>query len=113
MALSNLTAEIYTLADARARREPASHVQAVVRHVKLADIESIQIQLTFAYQGIVPELRVFVDSPNSATTIASFIQMLDIKKVAWFKLHRQQQHQVFAQKSQNQQSQQSQRGIAY
>ena len=114
VALSNLTAERYTLADARARREPASYVQAVVRHAKSADIDGVQNQLTFAYQGIVPELRVFVDPPNAATTIASFIQMLDMKKVAWFELHtRQQQHQAFAQRSQNQHNQQNQRGNAY
>ena len=38
--------------------------------------------------------------------------MLDMKKVAWFELHRQQQHQVFAQRSQNQHSPQNQRGNA-
>lgn len=34
VALNKLTAEKYTLKDARNRREPASYVQAVVRHAK-------------------------------------------------------------------------------
>ena len=42
VALSNLIAEKYTLIDTRARRELASYMQAVVRYVKLADINNIQ-----------------------------------------------------------------------
>lgn len=73
MALHNLTTEKYSIHDVRTRREPAAYVQAILRHVKSANIDSVKNQLTFAYQGIAAELRAFVDPPSSTTTISSFV----------------------------------------
>ena len=87
VALSHLTSEKYTMADARAKREPADYVQAIMRHAKAADIDSLLNQLTFAHQGIAAELRVFIDPPSSSTTVASFIQSLEMRKDAWFELN--------------------------
>ena len=105
VALSHLTTEKYTLADARARREPADYVQAIVRHAKSANIEPILNQLTFAHQGIAAELRVFVDPPSPSTTIAGFIQALELKKDAWFELNSKQQGSHQRQQPQQQQRQ--------
>ena len=104
VALSNLTSEKYTVADARARREPADYVQAIVRHAKSADIEGILNQLTFAHHGIAAELRVFVDPPSSTTTVAGFIQAIELKKDAWFELNSKQpsNHQRLQQPQQRQ-----------
>ena len=88
VALSHLTAEKYTLADARNQREPSGYVQAVVRHAKSANIDNVENQLTFAYQGIVAELRAFVDPPSATMSISSFIQVLELKKDTWFEMSR-------------------------
>ena len=87
VALSHLTSEKYTATDARAKREPADYVQAIIRHAKSANIETVLNQLTFAHQGLSPELRVFIDPPTATTTVASFIQALEMKKDAWFDLN--------------------------
>ena len=87
VALSHLTSEKYTLADARARREPADYVQAIIRHAKSANIDAVVNQLTFAHQGIAAELRVFIDPPSPTTTVASFILSLEMRKDAWFELN--------------------------
>ena len=90
VALHNLTTEKYSVHDARTRREPAAYVQTILRHAKSANIDNAENQLTFAYQGIAAELRAFVDPPTSTTTVASFIQTLELKKDTWFEMnHRQ------------------------
>lgn len=42
VALAHLTAEKYTLADARNRREPSGYVQAVICHAKSANIDNVE-----------------------------------------------------------------------
>ena len=86
VALTQLTSEKYTLHDARTRREPASYVQAILRHAKAANFNEVEHQLTFAYQGIAAELRAFIDPPRAGITIASFIQILELKKDTWFEM---------------------------
>lgn len=86
-ASDKLTTEKYTIRDARNQREPAEYVQAIVRHAKGADIESIYNQLVFAHEGIAAELRVFLEPPTRMTTVADFITALELKKKAWFNLH--------------------------
>lgn len=111
VALHHLTSEKYSLHDARTRREPAAYVQAILRHAKSANIDSVENQLTFAYQGIAAELRAFVDPPTSTSTIASFIQILEMKKDTWFEMnsHRQILNQARPQGNrQNQPNQQQQ-----
>lgn len=88
VALESLTSERYTLKDARNQREPAAYVQAVLRHAKNANIDSVENQLSFAYRGIAVELRAMIDSPSHRTTVADFIDHLDAKKDVWFDIHR-------------------------
>ena len=70
VALANLTSTKYTSADAKIRREPAKYMQSIIRHAKSANINNILNQLMFAYQNLFPELRVFVDSPSTYTTVS-------------------------------------------
>lgn len=88
VALESLTSERYTLNDARNQREPAAYIQAVLRHAKNANIDSVENQLSFAYRGIAVELRAMVDAPTQRTTVADFIDRLDLKKDVWFDIHR-------------------------
>ena len=88
VALNNLTSEKYTLTDARNKREPSGYVQAVIRHAKSANIDNVENQLTFAYQGIAADLRAFVDPPSTTTSVSSFIQILELKKNTWFEMSR-------------------------
>ena len=53
-------------------------------HAKSANIDSVENQLTFAYKGISPELRAFVNSLNNNTTVSQFIAALKKKKDTWF-----------------------------
>src|SRR4051794_26619020 len=64
VALAALTFEKYTVQDARNRRETADYLQAILRHAKGAGIESEYNQLTFAWNGLDPELRVFIQQPT-------------------------------------------------
>ena len=82
--MEKLVAEKYTAADASREREPAEYVQTMLLHAKLANIDSVENQLTFAYKGISPELRAFVDPPDSNTTVSQFIAALEKKKDTWF-----------------------------
>lgn len=108
VALHNLTSEKYSLHDARTRREPAAYVQAILRHAKSANIDNVENQLTFVYQGIAAELRAFVDPPSATTSIASFIQVLELKKDTWFEMnsHRQVSNQGQRPQQGNRQNQQ-------
>ena len=100
VALAHLTAEKYTLADARNKREPSGYVQTVIRHAKSANINNVENQLTFAYQGIAADLRAFVDPPSATMSMSSFIQILKLKKNTWFEMSR-----PFNQRLQSQQQQ--------
>ena len=73
--------------DVRFRKESAAYVQVIIRHAKAADIDSVKNQLIFAYQGIAAELRAFVDPPGVTTTVAQFIQTLELKKDTWFEMN--------------------------
>ena len=55
-------------------------------HAKSANIDSVENQLTFAYKGISPELRAFVDPLNSNITVSQFIAALKKKKDTWFNM---------------------------
>ena len=76
------------MADARSHREPAAYVQTILRHAKSANIESVENQLTFAYQNITTDLRAFIDPPTGTTTVSQFIQTLEHKKDTWWDMHR-------------------------
>ena len=89
VALMKLTNEKYTLKDAQNQQQLAKYVQAIVHHAKGADIEAVYNQLIFAYESIAVELQVFVNSSTLTSTILDFIQMLEVKKLAWFALHTQ------------------------
>ena len=98
VALAHLTAEKYTLANARSKREPSGYVQAVIRHAKSANINNVENQLTFAYQGIVADLQAFVDPPSATMSVSSFIQVLELKKDTWFEMSRLFQQRLLMQK---------------
>lgn len=82
--LGLFTDEIYSLDDAHRCRLPAQYVQAIMRHEIDCNINNISNQLFFAYQRLVPELRVFVSLPTKSTKAADFIRMLEEKQEVWF-----------------------------
>ena len=50
------------------------------------NIIEVANQLSFAYRGIVPELRVFVSPPNESTKAADFIRALEEKQGVWHEM---------------------------
>lgn len=86
MALGLLTTESYSLDDAQRHRPPAQYVRAIIRHGIGCNIIDIANQLSFAYQGLASELRVFIPSPTSATNTSDFIRTLEENQEAWYDL---------------------------
>ena len=50
------------------------------------NIVDIANQLSFAYRGLSPELRVFVSPPNKSTKAADFILTLEEKQEVWHEM---------------------------
>ncbi len=86
VALGLLTDETYSLEDARARRPPAQYVWAIMRHGIGCNIVDVANQLSFAYRGLAPELRVFVTPPTEATRAFDFIRALEEKQEVWHEM---------------------------
>lgn len=51
-----------------------------MRHGIGCNIIDVANQLSFAYRGIAPELRVFVSPPTESTKAADFIRTLEEKQ---------------------------------
>ena len=86
VALGLLTDETYLLDDARGRRSLTQYVQAIMRHEISCNIIDIANQLSFAYCGIGPELRVFVLPPTKVIRASDFIRALEEKQEVWYKM---------------------------
>ena len=83
VALGLLTDEAYSLNNARARRPPAQYVRAIMQYCISCNIVNIANQLSFAYRGLAPELRVFISPPAESTKAADFIRALEEKQEVW------------------------------
>ncbi len=79
-----LTSESYPLYDAQQCRLPAQYVQAIIRHRIDCNIVDAANQLSFAYRGLAPELRLFISPPTNTTKVSDFIQALEEKQQAWY-----------------------------
>lgn len=86
IALGLLTDKTYSLEVAQRRRPPAQYVRAIMRHGIGCNIKEVANQLSFAYRGLSPELRVFVTPPTQSTKAADFIRTLEEKQEVWFEM---------------------------
>lgn len=86
MALGLLTDETYSVNDARAQRSSAQYVCAIMRYGIRCNIIDVANQLSFAYRGLAPELRVFVSPPTESTKAADFICVLEEKEEVWHEM---------------------------
>ena len=86
VALGLLTDETYSLDDTRTRQPPAQYVCAIMQYGIGCNIIDVANQLFFAYQGLAPELWVFVSSPNKSTKAADFIRTLEEKQKVWHEM---------------------------
>lgn len=82
--LDLFTDKIYSLDNVYRCRPPAQYMQAIMQYEIGCYINNISNQLFFAYQRLVPELRVFVSLPIKSTKAADFICMLKEKQEVWF-----------------------------
>lgn len=57
-----------------------------MRHGIGCNIVDIANQLSFAYHGIAPELRIFVLPPTETTKAADFIRILEEKQEVWHEM---------------------------
>ncbi len=86
IALGLLTDETYSFNNAWARRPPAQYIHAIIRHSIGCNIVDVANQLSFAYQGLAPELRVFISPPAKLTKAANFIRALEKKQEVWHEM---------------------------
>ena len=86
VALGLLTDETYSLNDAWARQPPAQYVRAIMRHGIGCNIIDVANQLSFAYRGLAPELRVFISPLTESTKVADFICALEEKQEVWHEM---------------------------
>ena len=86
VALDLLTDETYSLDDAHTRRPPAQYIRAIMRHGIGCNIVDVANQLSFAYRGLAPELRVFVMPPTESTKASDFICALEEKQEVWHEI---------------------------
>lgn len=87
VALTRLNSVKYTISDARQKHEPTDYVYEIVRRAKAAGFDQTIQQLTYAYNGLEPELRALLDEPREDTTIDGFIDAIERKKYAWFDVY--------------------------
>lgn len=69
----------YFLDNARAWQPPAQYVHAIMQNEIGCNIVNITNKLSFAYQGLVPELWVFISPPTKSTKAADLIHVLKEK----------------------------------
>lgn len=79
MTFDLLTDETYFLNDAQAQQPPVQYVCAIMQHGIEYNIINIANQLSFIYQSIAPELRVFVLSLTKSIKAANFIRIFKKK----------------------------------
>ena len=84
IAFGVLTSESYSLDDAWRCRPPAQYVRAIIQHGIGCNIVDIANQLSFAYRGVAPELRIFLPPPYHTTKASDFICLMKEKQEAWF-----------------------------
>ncbi len=86
VALRLLTDETYSVDNARAQHPPAQYVCTIMRHGIGCNIVDVANQLSFAYQGLASELRVFVSPLTESTKAADFICALEEKQEVWHEM---------------------------
>lgn len=94
--MTRLNATKYGVNDARQRKEPADYIYEVIRRVKAAGFDRTEQQLTYAFQGLDPELKAMLEEPRADTTIESFLTAVEWKKQAWFEVYQQGTNRVFS-----------------
>lgn len=86
VAFGLLSDETYSVDDARFRRPPTQYARAIMQHGIGCNIIDVANQLSFAYKGLAPELRVFVMPPTKSTKASDFIHTLKKKQKVWYKM---------------------------
>lgn len=79
MAFGFFTNETYSFNDSQARWPSTQYIRDIMLHGIRCNIVDIANQLFFSYQGLAPELRLFVSAPIKSTKIADFICVLKKK----------------------------------
>ena len=85
--LTQLNGVKYTTINARQKHKPADYVYEVIRRAKSAGFSETVQQLTYAYNGLDPELRALVDESKANTTVDEFLKTIERKKHAWFDVY--------------------------
>lgn len=80
VALGLLIDKTYFLNDAQACQPSAQYVRAIMQYGIGCNIIDIANQLFFAYQGLTPELRVFISPLNKLRKAADFIRTFEEKQ---------------------------------
>lgn len=75
--LTRLNSVKHTTLDAWQKHEPADYIYEIIRRAKAAGFDQTVQQLTYAYNGLEPELRALVDEPGPSTTIDEFLNAIE------------------------------------
>lgn len=86
-AIKDLHAHRYTVHDARRKVEPRDFATKVIRSAKAVRIPSVFNQLMVLYNAFDVDLRRDLTRPTENTTVESFLQDLDNKKLIWWEMY--------------------------
>lgn len=82
-ALQKIDFTTYSWTDVRAGKEPREYAQEIVRHTRAAGRTDLYKQLLKIRENIEPSLRAVVINPTTSTTLAEFLEHLDVKFLDW------------------------------
>lgn len=88
VALAKLQSIRYSMADAKAGKDPRSFAQDIFRHAKAAHLDSVQNQLTMAWNALDCEFRFQIPEPTATSTIRQFLHDLDSHAGIWHEIAR-------------------------
>ena len=94
VALAKLQSIRYTMADAKAGKDPRAVAQDIFRHAKAAHLDSIQNQLTMAWNALDCEFRFQIPEPTTTSTIRQFLHDLDSHAGIWHEIARRRSYQT-------------------
>ena len=82
-ALRKMDSTTYSWTDVRVGKEPREYAQEIVRHARAAGRSDLYEQLLKIRGNIEPSLRAVVMNPTTSTTLAEFLEYLDVKFIDW------------------------------
>ena len=88
VAVKQVLSARYTLEDAVAGKDIATHIHYVMRHAKPANMSDHYAQLSIIYASINPILRGYIPAPTPETTVDNFTRACEAQREVWQEIAR-------------------------